>query len=514
MSRARIIGRHSLMNQYGSIRRAVVGGSLLALIACGSTSGGGTRTNDGQGGNSNGTSGSSNNPSGGSSSPGAGGSNIIGLSGSTGTPGGGAGGVGGATCAATSVSAKLIPLDLYVLMDSSKSMNESTAGGATKWKATTDALKAFFSDAKSDGLSVALKFFPDEQPIPGTCSSDTECGSFGPCDQRKACVTKDKYTKEITTLCNTDADCTATGEVCAPVQRCSGCKDYCVAAGTATCPTGCTPFTGYCRERDVCTAQTYATPVVPFSGLPAMASSLSSALDARMPDGFTPTGPSLTGALQAARDRAKANPGHKVAVVLVTDGLPGGFIPSKPPVSCMPGDIAGVAKVAEMGNMASADAPAIPTFVIGVFGPCDLGDQNVMPEANLNKLASSGGTNKAVIVNTDQDVQQQIQDALKLARTSAIACQYEMPMSDGGTVDTGKVNVNFNSSSTGAKTILYVAKKEKCDPATGGWYYDKDPADGGKPTQIIVCDQSCKTFQSIQDGRVDIALGCKTEVPL
>ena len=174
MSRARILGRHSFMNQSGSIRRALVGGSLLALIACGSTSGPGQRTTEGQGGNGNGTSGSSNNPSGGSNSTGSGGSNIIGLSGSTGNPGAGAGGVGGATCAATSVSAKLIPLDLYVLMDSSKSMNESTAGGATKWKATTDALKAFFSDAKSDGLSVALKFFPDEQPIPGTCSSDSE----------------------------------------------------------------------------------------------------------------------------------------------------------------------------------------------------------------------------------------------------------------------------------------------------------------------------------------------------
>jgi hypothetical protein len=89
-----------------------------------------------------------------------------------------------------------------------------------------------------------------------------------------------------------------------------------------------------------------------------------------------------------------------------------------------------------------------------------------------------------------------------------------MPKSDMGTVDTGKVNVKFSSSSTGSKTLLYVTTKDKCDPTNGGWYYDQDPATGGKPTQIIVCDQSCSTFQSIQDGRVDIALGCKTEVPL
>jgi hypothetical protein len=510
------------MTHSRSLGRALTCTGLLALIACSSGGSGGSR-GDSQGGGA-GISGGNDSSSGGTSNNNGGASNasggsLIGFAGSTGSSGQGA---GGDTCAATSISAKLIPLDLYVIMDSSKSMLEPTASGSTKWKATTDALKAFFTDQNSEGLGVALKFFPDEQAVPATCSADTDCKDFGPCDQRKSCVAKGTYTKVVTTntLCKTDADCTGANETCAVVQRCADgancAKVYCVSGGTGTaeCPSDCMPFTGYCRERDVCSAGNYAMPAVDFRTLPDPSGSLGAALDARMPDGYTPTGPALTGALQQARARAKANPGHKVAVILVTDGLPGGFLPQNPPASCMPGDITGVANVAAMGNMASADGPAIQTFVIGVFGPCDLIDQNVMPEANLTKLASSGGTNKAVIVKTDQNVQQQLQDALKQARSSAIACQYEMPTSDTGTVDTGKVNVKFSSSSTGAKTILYVATKDKCDPTNGGWYYDQDPATGGKPTQIIVCDQSCSTFQSIQDGRVDIALGCKTEVPL
>ncbi|MGC4091047.1 MAG: VWA domain-containing protein [Polyangiaceae bacterium] len=503
------------MNQSRSVIRSVSVAALVGAFAACSTSPSPGDRDTSQGG----AAGSS---AGGSSSSASGGGVSFGFGGATGSSGDTS--TAGATCAATSVTAKLIPLDLYVMMDSSKSMNEPTSAGSTKWKATTDALKAFFADTNSAGLGIGLKFFPDEQAVPAVCTSTADCGNFGPCDQRKACVAKDTYTKVISsgTLCDDQTPCANANEVCAVVERCADgancAKVYCVSGGTsAPCPADlkCVPFTGYCRERDVCTAANYATPAVAWGNLPDAANALNSAIAARMPDGYTPTGPALTGALQQARDRAKANPGRKVAVILVTDGLPGGFIPNKPPTSCMPGDIAGVAGVLTAGNMATADAPAIQTFVIGVFGPCDVVDQNVMPQANLDTLAKAGGTNAAVIIRTDQDVQQQLQNALKQARSSAIACQYEIPASSTGSVDYGKVNVKF-SSSANSSTLLYVTSKDKCDPSKGGWYYDHDPLkpEQGKPTQIIVCDQSCTQFQMIQDGRVDIALGCKTEVPL
>ncbi len=466
----------------------------------------GSGSDAGQGGNTS-------NPGQGGSSTGQGGGLVITQGGSSG--GGGDTGIGGANCAKTSTSAKLIPLDLYVLMDSSKSMLELTSSGTTKWKAVTDAMTAFFNDPNTTDVNVALKYFPDEQPtIPASCNADADCAG-GTCDQRKACVTKDTISKAVTKLCAADTECDPT-EVCAPVQRCADgencAKQYCMSGGAgAPCPADCMPFTGYCNNRDICTAANYAMPAVPFTALPAGGAMLAQSFATRTPDGFTPTGPSLAGALQAAQQRATEYPDHKVVLVLVTDGLPGGYIPGSPPPGCVPADIPGISGVLASGLM-GAEGPSIPTFVIGVFGPCDLIDKNTMPQQNLDALAMSGGTTKSVVIRTDENVAQRLQDALKIVRTSAIACQYTIPTPEEGELDYNFVNLNFTSAATGMKTIGYAGSKDKCDPELGGWYYDSNPDDASapRPKQIIVCDKSCASFQEQADARVDIALGCRT----
>jgi hypothetical protein len=268
------------------------------------------------------------------------------------------------------------------------------------------------------------------------------------------------------------------------------------------------PFDGYCRGRDICAAPNYATPAVAFGKLPEAAQGLSDSFAARVPGGYTPTGPALNGALQQAQARAAANPSHKVVVLLVTDGLPGGFIPNSSTDMCMPNSIDGVAMLADMANKRM---PPLPTFVIGVFGPCDLVDANVRPQENLDKLAMAGGTSKAVVINTANNVTQQLQDALKLVRTTAIACQYAIPKPAEGTLDPLKVNVEFSTAGT-KTTVGYARNKAGCDATRGGWYYDvdADDLDTKLPTQIIACDQSCAQFNAASDARVDITLGCET----
>jgi len=59
------------------------------------------------------------------------------------------GGGGPDQCDAITSTAKLVPLDLYVLIDSSKSMNETTTAGSTKWQALSDAMTGFFKDPNS-----------------------------------------------------------------------------------------------------------------------------------------------------------------------------------------------------------------------------------------------------------------------------------------------------------------------------------------------------------------------------
>ena len=65
--------------------------------------------------------------------------------------------------------------------------------------------------------------------------------------------------------------------------------------------------------------------------------------------------PALVGALAHARAHQVANPTHRVAMVLATDGLP---------ASCLPQDGDGMAALVAAASMG---APPISTYAIGVF---------------------------------------------------------------------------------------------------------------------------------------------------
>ena len=496
-----------------------MGLALFQAIGCSSAPPPETRGVAAENGTSGSSSGSGSGGSAGSGIPTSGRGGTIGTGGSIGV-GGSAGAISptggtGTDCAATTTAAKLLPLDLYVVTDSSKSMLQTTLAGSSKWDALKNAMSAFFGDPGGEGLSVAIKYFPDvEAGVPAACTDDAACGTFGPCDQRKACVTAGTFSTAISQVCSSDTEC-ATGEICVPVQECPdgpNCsKVRCVSGGEGTpCPAECKPFDNYCRLREVCAGEHYATPDVPMTGLPAGVQALTDSLNARTPDGYTPTGPTLTGAIQFAQMHQTANPTHKVAIVLVTDGLPGGFIPGMPPPACIPSDVAGVSTLVQTGAMGT---PPIPTFVIGVFGPCDLVDENTRPQQNLDTWAVSGGTTKSILISTDKDVAQELKNALNQIRTAAIACRYATPDVPAAQVDFLKVNVTFAAGAAMPTTLNYVTNAAGCDPTSGGWYYDADPKTGGVPKEIITCDVSCSQFQAVPDGHVDIAYGCPTVEP-
>jgi hypothetical protein len=403
-----------------------------------------------------------------------------------------------AACATQSATAETLPLDIYVMMDSSSSMTDMTAAGPTKWEAVQTAMSSFFNDPASAGIGVGLQYFPQVQPnVMATCDKNTDCGAFGPCDKLRACAGP-KTTSGTSCMANTDCK---GGETCQEVGFCAALStltniSYCVPAGSACFPLGdaCVGFAGNCHARDKCDIATYATPAVPIATLPGAAAALTTSLNMHMPDGLTPTGPALSAALQTAKARATANPGHKVAVLLVTDGLP---------TECTPVAVADVAAVAKT---AATGTPAIPTFVIGVFGP----DEAASATMNLNQLAAGGGTGTAVVINTNQNVTTALQAALTQIRTMAVACQYKIPLANVGAIDFGKVNVQLTGTGGLAATVGHVTTQAACDPTKGGWYYDVDPSTGGTPTSIIACDASCTQFRAVISARVDIVLGCQT----
>ena len=150
--------------------------SLLAAYGCGSdNSDSGTSTEEATAGTGNeaGTAGSA--AGSGGSTAGTGGSGFVFDSGMAGGTGGSGGVVGDdAACAAHSMAAEKVPVDLYFMVDISGSMNcpVGSAGATcevdpgppyaaqTRWTEERAALKSFFASAESSGLGAGIAFFP------------------------------------------------------------------------------------------------------------------------------------------------------------------------------------------------------------------------------------------------------------------------------------------------------------------------------------------------------------------
>lgn len=184
------------------------------------------------------------------------------------------GGVGGATgsggmdaCASEVFDGVQVPLDMYVMLDKSSSMDSNG-----KWQNVTNALSTFFSDAGSAGIGVGLQFFPlqSANPPPSSCMTDQDCGQYGPCFPM---------------------------------------LNICLGAANA----------------DSCEPMDYANPAEAIATLPMAASALQSRMNGESPDGAsTPTGTALAGAREYATQWAAANPTHLTYILFATDGDPTG----------------------------------------------------------------------------------------------------------------------------------------------------------------------------------------------
>jgi hypothetical protein len=404
------------------------------------------------------------------------------------------------SCATDTARANPLPLDLYILFDSSGSMLYEAAPGVTKMKATTDAFRAFINDPSSAGLGAALTFFPAHPPGAAfTCTSSAQCGTAGICTVKK-CDTNTEVR-----FCDDDQDCPVgdciNAGVCEkdPTAYCNLSASECLGAQGTVCQN---QPAFVCAPRDSCLQANYETPVVPFGTLPANAVAINTAIASKKPFGGTPTAPALAAAEIKAHEYALNNAGHTVAIVLVTDGLPSTAL-----CTSVDNTIDSVAALAKVG----ADAkPKIRTFVIGVFSAAEQADPAKNPQANLDKIAAAGDTGKAFIVGVNANTTKDLVAAMNQVRGKALPCEYNVPQPAGGIPDYGKVNVRHTAPS-GAKVVYpNVANAAACGTG-GGWYFDTPPSAGAPPAKIILCPATC-TEANTAGGQVDVVLGCQTVV--
>lgn len=338
-------------------------------------------------------------------------------------------GAGLSNCAAHKYTGELLPLDMFVMLDRSASMQNSG-----KWSAVTGALGSFVKLPGLSGISMGMGFFPTKPavPMPDTCLSDADCGVYGPCQ-----------------------------------------------AGLYTCSSSNAPD-------DSCVDTDYAKPVVGIAPLPGVATAITSAMGAQRPEGAsTPTDAAEHGALEYATQWARAHPRDITIVVLATDGEP---------TNCESNTIQTVAARAAKGY---SGKPPVKTFVIGVGS--SLG--------NLDAIANSGGTGKALIVSAG-NAGHEFLDALDKIR-GAVGCRLEIPKPQNGkTPDYSQVNVTFTPDG-GSQQIFKQSSTGKASGCQGNrkWYYD-DPQN---PTHIVLCPSSCNLISNTK-GETDVYVGCKTIV--
>jgi hypothetical protein len=414
----------------------------------------------------------------------------------------GSGGSGVGTrpaCAAVTQKGELLGVDMYLLIDKSDSMLETTATGATKWDAIKGALEAFVKEPRSAGLGVGLQYFPQfKAGVPATCTTNESCGPGGPCFLK----TCDNGT--TVSPCSKDSEC-GFGGSCVEFGVCErypsgGAPIACSPLGSSCANPlygSCIDLPGrWCVNGIDCTTETYAKPDVAIGTLPDAQAALIASIERTVPEGRTPTGPALSGAVSEARTWAQSHPGRQVVAVLATDGLP---------TECTPLDIGPVSQIAATGF---AGNPSIPTYVIGVFAP-----EDTESPQNLQTIAKAGGTKAAFIVDTSQDVTAQFLAALDAIRAgTALPCELKIPEGDGKPLDYDQVNLVLSPASGGSTQLVNVGDQSRCATAPGiGWYYDVDPK-VALPNKIDVCPDVCSAFQKSVGSTVDLQIGCDTIV--
>jgi hypothetical protein len=367
-------------------------------------------------------------------------------------------------------------------------------------------------NVEGDGVP-AFEFTRVAGDSPRFCTSDGECPGAGETCQSLIgeCVfppgaipqnpegafvnvADDPATSLVSPLCGEQADCDGLPETaCEEVGVCTLQLIKCsVSIG---CPEGageCAPFPYSCLNQTTCDVARYAAPALPISSAEARATDVVASLSQQVPQGQTPTGPALTGALEHARLWAAQNPNRQVVTVLATDGFP---------TSCEPIDTLGISEVAASAN--DGDRP-VRTFVIGVFGNADLGGDG---QQRLDSIARAGGTDRAILVNTAGNVAQDFLDALETIRNTAVSCEFRLDTASDLNFD--QVNMQMTDASGTSTELFNVGDVSACGADAPGWYYVRDAS--GTPYQINVCPGTCAAFMG-EGVRADLQIGCATRI--
>jgi von Willebrand factor type A domain len=224
------------------------------------------------------------------------------------------------------------------------------------------------------------------------------------------------------------------------------------------------------------------------------------------PDGETPiAGSTILGYAHLASELRARQIFGNTYLVLLTDGNE----------TCKPSELE---KLVEEDVPLALRAFGIRTFVVGAPGSEDA-------RSLLSKIAYNGGTavsdscdhgdsNETANCHFDMtrstsfssDLSKVLSD---IAQTKALSCEFQVPRSaTGGGVNLGQVNVTLLEAVDGPRENIgkHPGETGSCDDKVEGWTYSADYE------KILLCGASCEAAQAATEGRVEIILGCPTQL--
>lgn len=351
-------------------------------------------------------------------------------------------------------------------------------------RVTDDGPKPCLDAADCPGPNETCQTITGECVIPPFLFADVPNGSF-------LNMNPDPNGPLESPVCTEQGDCAGLpGTTCDPLGICEDLQSFCTPNLACGGGGGCFELPATCVSQTKCEAGDYSVPAVAISAAPERSEAIIASLTSQAPNGLTPTGPALEGALAQAQVWAEEHPDRQVVTLLVTDGFP---------TECAPIDIPDIAALAQ--SAASAPRP-VRTFVVGVFSDIDLAGDG---QARLNALARAGDTDRALIVNTAGDVTQDFLAALDAVRTTSLSCDFALQGT--GVLDFGSVNLRVTDAGGTQTPLFNVNDAAGCGSDGNGWYYVRDAA--GNPTQIRVCPGACGVLQS-GAATAELQIGCAT----
>jgi hypothetical protein len=126
----------------------------------------------------------------------------------------------------------------------------------------------------------------------------------------------------------------------------------------------------------------------------------------------------------------------------------------------------------------------------------------------LDQIALAGSGGATHYFPAKGDVATKLGAALRTI-VGMVTCRYAIPSQGGIPIDTNLINVRVTIGGAGVPARIGKVSDASACGALGGWYYD----DNGKPTQIILCRETCDPVRATPDSRVQILYGCPSLPP-